>query len=444
VTDAIFDRTARFYRSVLYAGTITRWAELISATEVVISVNPVWATQPGVQRLLVVLVVILARCFGTITIVGPERVALLITPVLVPKRGRLVAALRRIVSEIRGANFVADRVRHRVRLHVGADPPKRAIQTIAADGWRAMLWGPNAAPRSIHAEPNVVGAVLAALLGSTAVVRSFIEKTTTADPQAAQRGSLIRLTPAIYERYGTPLGTFQLNVWDLFGFEEGPTWSDWDLGQLVFASVGAVNGNLLFILLLAENVGADIDAFEPQRLERSNLNRYWYAISRWVRRRKVKVAEAMSTARLVLRAHRSAVGDDLQPFASGAVVLSGADNDDARYAAQRLARGPLLSVATEGGQVHVSVHPADRGPCVGCLFPGDTVSSPKLPTHPLVSGWAGLLSFVTLLSGSHNLAGQELRISALRPLQVSLERVPIRSNCGLCLGRPSGEASSRA
>jgi hypothetical protein len=436
VTDELFDRTARFYHAVLRAGPLEQWARLMSATEVRITADESWIQQPGAQRLLVFLVNMLARCFGTITIAIAPSVPLVIDPVLVPPRDTLVDALRDMVMDVRGPAFAPEPPLHPLRIHVGPKPPKVETIAVAADGWRGVLWGRNAAPATFAGVPNAAGAFLAALLGATAIVRGFIEAVTTDDPEVAEdEEDVILVDGARRERFGSPLGTVQMDAGDFFQMRIAPPWDGRNLGTIVLSSIGALNGAVLFLMALCGDLRACVVGFEPQPLERSNLNRYLYALACWVPTLKTRVAEALATAVLQIRAHARPVDGELDPFPEGATVSSGADNDDARHAAQRLARGPLLSLATDNDQVHVSRHAPRDGPCVGCIYPGDTVGGEEIPTHPLVAGWAGLLGLLTLLGVSGYPPGSELRFSALRPHERSLVTWLIRPNCLVCGGR---------
>jgi hypothetical protein len=436
VIDDLFDRSARFYAAVLSAGSLEEWARLMSSTEVLITADETWIQQPNAQRLLVFLVNILARCIGTVTITISTAVPLRIAPVLVAPRETLVDGLRDIAVDVRGPAFAPEPPLHQLRIHVGPRPPKAATVAVAADGWRALLWGSNSAPATFTGVPNAVGAFLAALLGATAVVRAFMEVATTDDKRLAEDEELILVEGKLRERYASPLGVVQMDASDLFGIGDAGTHRDdgRDLGQIVLASVGAVNGALLFLVALAGDLRAGITGFEPQPLERSNLNRYLYALACRVATLKTLAAEALATPLVSVRAYARFVNEDLGPFAVGATVVSGADNDEARHAAQRLARGPLISLATERDQVAVSAH-AKGGPCLGCLFPGGTIATADLPTHALVAGWAGLLGLLALLGRLTDRPGTELRLSALRPHDRSRVASGIRPRCPVCSGR---------
>lgn len=432
--DPIYRRTALFYRTLMRAGTQQRWTELMDSTEANITVDADFAARPGAQRLLVTLCVILARCFGTVSIGGEgiDTIALRIPPVLVPEHGTLAEACRALIAAIQGTAYQRPSPQRRLTIHVGPRPRRRASQVIVASGWRATLFGPLSAPQSFEGEPNPAGAILGALMAATSVVRSFLEQVTTPSRKIAPAQGRLLVDRRLYERYAPPLGVQELSAYDLFGLDPEPDWRPQDLAHLTFVSLGAVNGALYFAMLIACDLNAVIHAFEPQRLHRTDENRYWYAIDAHRRRYKVAAAKSLATHRIRLEGQPLRLSAAHPPFREGALVISGADNDEARHLAQRLARGALISLSTEGEQVCASFHTPSAPPCAACLHPGGAAPGGVLPTHPVVSGWAGLLGLQALLARPSWDGGRQVRLAAFRPADRHDDQIEGRADCPVC------------
>jgi hypothetical protein len=92
-------------------------------------------------------------------------------------------------------------------------------------------------------------------------------------------------------------------------------------------------------------------------------------------------------------------------------------------------------MATHDDQIHVSWHGLAGAPCLGCIYPGGTAGGEKIPTHPLVAGWAGLLGLLELLGVPASPPGSEVRLSALAPHERSLVTWAVRTACSVCGGR---------
>src|SRR5205823_2810024 len=135
------------------------------------------------------------------------------------------------------------------------------------------------------------------------------------------------------------------------------------------------------------------EAYEPESIARHNLNRYLYATSDFpANGTKIATAERLSGPRLRLSGHLQGIEVEATPFAAGELVVSGADNDIARHATARRARGWLLSLASELDIAEFSVHAAGASRCLACIHPGDAARNLSQPTHPLVAAWPALIA----------------------------------------------------
>src|SRR2546425_308818 len=332
--DELFSRTARFYASLIGSGTEVEWGEQIASTEVYISVDPEFAGRPGAQRTLLAATNLLARCFGRVSVSAPD-VPCVVDPVLVSRESSVRASAEALAHAIQGP--VATTIVRRLGLHVGPNAPA-ATNAVAARGWEAWLWGPGSSPGAFGGDGNPLGSFSAALLGVTAVSREFI----------AQAGAEIGFPhDSARMRFGVGLGVVQLSAWDLFGEESAaPPWRPLHVGRAVFSSLGAVNGALWFLLAFAPDSVADVEAYEPEPITRHNLNRYLYATSEFpADGTKITAAARLVTATLQFSGRLDGIDAETIPLPAGALVISGADNDIARHATARRARGWLLSLA---------------------------------------------------------------------------------------------------
>jgi hypothetical protein len=392
---------------------------------VVLSIHPAHAARADGQRLYLATTNLLARAFGRLEVAVPSGAALAIDPVMVPASGELRDAATAMRDAVAGPRTGAVQERRRLTLHIGPSAPRGAM-AIAARGWRGISWKDGAVPDTFDGTGNPLGCFVASLLGGAALTRRFIETVKFGDcPSAVQR-----------LRFGASLGVLELSAYDPFLQRTGePDWHAVDLGRLIFSSLGAVNGALLYFMASA-GITADITAWEPEPLVRHNLNRYLYALSDDARTGLPKVEAAARCARgtITLVGVREGVDTSDTPFATDAIVVSGADNDIARHAAACRARSDLLSLATELDGTEFSVHgPSLAPPCIGCLHPGDAVPNESQPTHPIIAAWPAVFALTDLVrGGALRQRGEVLTLQALRPAQRLIRLIARRKGCPLC------------
>jgi hypothetical protein len=301
------------------------------------------------------------------------------------------------------------------------------------------LWPAYGAPLSWAGDPNPAGAITAALLGAIAVTRDFIEQVTQSTEQDLGRRVSVPVEHRV--RFALPLGRVELCALDLIDPGRPETeWTGVNLGDTRMASLGAVNGDLLYYMRLSGDVAASIVALEPQALRRTDLNRYLCAVARGVDLPKAQTGEALASERIKVQVRPARVEDDPEPFGE-TLVISGVDNNAARWEVQRRAPAWLLSLESEHEETRLSMHHPSRGACLGCLHTLPIEPDPEQPTHPAVSGWPALLAFVTLLQPrSEWTPGLQVRINGLDPSDWSREVFEPSEACAL----PSVIASHRS
>jgi hypothetical protein len=413
----------------------------METTAVEISVDPVYGTHPENQMIVFMLTTLIARCFGRVSLRDDAAGALTVTtdPVLVSAAESLGATVTALVTAIQGT---VDRPRPERTLHinVGPNPPRPWIASIGGWGWRGVLWPAHGAPISYNGRPNPLGAFVAALLGATQVTREFIEEVTQAPGDAHK--PITATDGGVRARYALPLGQVTISAYDFL--EHGvvePAWSARDLGVLTLVSVGAVNGAALY-LMRAAGLRATVIGYEPQDLDRTNLNRYVYALACQERRAKAAAAEQLATSELAIRVHRQSIEEISGVIDS--LVLCGVDNNVARWETQRRSTGWLLSLESEESRVTFTMHAPADGACARCAHPSDLAPDPEQPTHPVVSAWLGLLAMSALVRGERSWTpGLQIRFDGLDPRDRATETIRAMANCPLSHERGLAQTQTR-
>jgi hypothetical protein len=172
-----------------------------------------------------------------------------------------------------------------------------------------------------------------------------------------------------------------------------------DLGRVDVISGGAITNATIYTLLRIPRVSADLRVFEPETIDRTNLNRYPLSRRSDEDRPKVQVLEGCSRGSFRISG-KEARFDDSWPDLLGSLaprVLVGADQIPVRWAVQQGAPRWLQVSGTSQFFAMASSHYPD-GPCAGCAHPVDENGNDPIPTISFVSLWAGVLQAADLLN----------------------------------------------
>jgi hypothetical protein len=279
-------------------------------------------------------------------------------------------------------------------------------------------------------EADVLATFAAAILGATSMSRAFLELVT--QPADRPQHKPVLVDPGLHARYTSALGMVTVMPTDLFEAGGSVRAGTGSVGSLALVSLGAVNGGLLYVLRLA-GMTCRIDALEPGRLNRSNLNRYLYAVAGHVGDSKVSAGRAIANSELEFSSRAIAI-EDLDSDFTATVVVSGADNNRARWETQRRApQSWVMSLETEVDNVSVSFFAPGGRPCSRCAHPSDLAPDPDQPTHPVVAAWAALIGAAALCEGPARWRpGQQVRLRALAPADRVWEELRPAAGCPGC------------
>lgn len=195
-------------------------------------------------------------------------------------------------------------------------------------------------------------------------------------------------------------------------------------GFLDLVSAGAISQALMFALARIPDVSGDLRAFDSERSDVSNLNRYSL-----LRLSDVGSVKVYQLARMGVKdisvtplAHRFDPENESGCALYAPRVLAGVDHIPTRWAIQRQARNWLCVGATSHYSAMASFHTTEL-PCAGCLHPRDDAEQGLIPTVAFVSFWAGLemAAFLMRHVGAERLSSDEQQIyfTPLRPEWIS-------------------------
>ncbi len=159
------------------------------------------------------------------------------------------------------------------------------------------------------------------------------------------------------------------------------------IGEMPIVSGGAITHGTLFTLLRVPDLAGDLEVFDDDRFEDTNLNRYTLltadqlgdlkapSLSRW----------ATSDLKITGNPHRYEGGERC----GANRMLVGADDIAVRWRAQDDCTGWLGIGATSHLFAMVSGH-TPTSPCAGCIHNHEDERPDVIPTISIISAWAGL------------------------------------------------------
>lgn len=255
--------------------------------------------------------------------------------------------------ELRGALVeLAASINPRIRIQ--EDSPPRTTLTlgqhteagigISASGWLARVGGQ---PADSRGATNAYGAAAAAALGVGALFRRvFLDAPT-------ERDFILSLLD-----YGSAPATDS---------QPPPV----NIGEVVFAGVGAVGNAGLWVLARHAGLVASIQCVDAEVLELSNLQRYVLGMAADVGRPKVEIAQALfwsskvsfTPSRMTLEEFAAARGAEWK------TICVSVDNVETRRSAQALLPQIVINGWTGDRSLGASWHIFDReAACLACLY----------------------------------------------------------------------------
>jgi molybdopterin/thiamine biosynthesis adenylyltransferase len=332
--------------------------------EIEIVVEPVAAASPVGQRLLVVLVNLLARMKGIVRrlhIVGADGHQVLpgvplLANELTSGLGELVARLNRDESEYRADIAFEPSADTVARLRVG--PSAADELAVAADGWRALL-GRHVEEAAWDAAPPY-GAALAASLAATEAFKQLLAANGGTDP--ARRP----LTDLAYSAFNYGVGAEAAR---------GPDLRELVLSDIAVVGCGAGGSAALYVLAMQPGLAGEIALIEHDRHKLSNLNRYLMTSAADVHEGRHKLATAVDhLARFAPRLHPTLYPEpweqlDVYPWP---FLLATVDTVEARWAIQQRAidRADILDGAVFD-LLYSLLRVVPGGRCLECKHPFD-------------------------------------------------------------------------
>lgn len=313
---------------------------------------------PGGQRLLALLVNVLARMKG---VVGTVHINTAADPFVLPgtplSPGHLNDGLATFVSLLNwtDSRYQAELSFARtddavVQIGIGTKPGSADL-VVACDAWRALLGADGG--HATWETANPIGAALAAVITAAETFKAII---------AANGGR--NTTPAppdfIYS-------AFNYGIDD--NAEVGPDVSKLELQDLAIAGCGAGGSGTAFILGMHPRISGTIDLIEPGIHKVSNVNRYLAALAADVHTPRHKLSS------LVDHLARAAPALDLalhpRPWEQlnrhpWSTVVSAVDTVEARWQIQQRARSDAVIIDLSVGDLLYSV--LRVGPGGRCLF----------------------------------------------------------------------------
>jgi hypothetical protein len=200
------------------------------------------------------------------------------------------------------------------------------------------------------------------------------------------------------------------------------------VGQVDFASAGAITNGALFTLLEVPGLSAAIRLFDDDDVALSNLNRCGLFDRKSIGSSKVEALARFSTSEIQIKGIMARLDESTLPKLSLAeVICIGTDSVAARWDIQRHAPKWVCVGATSHMMALVSRH-CVGDPCVGCLHPRDEDDAAPIPTVSFVSTMAGMLQAYSLIGRSKLRAGSQFAYPhALGSPDAFLE-IPVAAN----------------
>lgn len=338
--------------------------------EVEIAVEPVAATSPVGQRLLVVLVNLLVRMKGVVARVHVLGAAGHDILPAVPLLGsgledglaKLVSGLNGDESDYRaeiGFKRAADAA---VRVHIGSDHGEGIA--VAADGWRALLG--RHTEEAIWSAAPPYGAALAASLAATEVFKQLLAANGGPDP--ARR----HVTDLAYSAFNYGVGAEAT---------PGPDLRELVLRDLAVVGCGAGGSAALYVLAMQPGLAGEIALIEHDRHKLSNLNRYLMATAADVHEGRHKLATAVDhLARFASRLHPTVYPQRWEELGAHpwTFLLATVDTVETRWAIQQRAlRGAEILDGAVLDLLYSLLRVVPGGRCLECKHPYDPELSLK-------------------------------------------------------------------
>jgi molybdopterin/thiamine biosynthesis adenylyltransferase len=343
--------------------------------EVEITVDPVAAESPVGQRLLVVLVNLLARMKGVVArvhVLGADgRDVLPAVPLLETELeaglAELVGSLNSDESDYRADIAFAHSAEAVVRVHIGSAGNGLVV---AADGWRALL-GRHAEEAAWSAAPPY-GAALAASLAATEVFKQLLAANGGPDPA---RRPVIDLA---YSAFNDGVGDESAR---------GPDLRELVLRDLAVVGCGAGGSAALYVLAMQPGLAGEIALIEPDRHKMSNLNRYLMTTAADVHEGRHKLATVVDhLARYAPRLHPTLYPEPWEQLGAHAwpFLLATVDTVEARWAIQQRAiEGAEILDGAVLDLLYSLLRVVPGGRCLECKHPYD----PELPLKHRAERW---------------------------------------------------------
>jgi hypothetical protein len=171
----------------------------------------------------------------------------------------------------------------------------------------------------------------------------------------------------------------------------------------VLVGGGSVGGAAVYTFARVDGLAGELVVVDPQRLEGHNFDRALLATREVVKRKAAKAtvaADALAhlAPALDVRGERGTIADHVaagQREHTLPLVLCAVDSPEARRSVQDCLPLELINAACRPGEVQISGHVTDEGPCVCCLHMPDVMDSDQIRAR-LIAEATGL-AFMTVV-----------------------------------------------
>lgn len=387
------DRTAHAIAGYQLALPLAR-----GSVELVVGVGI--ASTPGGQRLLSLLLNVLARMKGvvsSISVVADELHVRTLpgTPLLRDRVDEGLVALANSLND--GASEYLARLELRaredpdVRVHIGEVNGSTADIVVGADAWRALFGHAASAADWTVACP--VGAALAAAMTAAEVFKRLL--------RANGAGDDVRLAPSDFAYSAFNYGVDEQAL-------EGPDVPSVHLSDLAIVGCGAGGSGTAYVLAMHPTISGEISLIEPGNHKLSNLNRYLATTAADVHEPRHKLSSLVNHLAHVAPALQLSLKPrpweqlDEYPWS---FLISAVDTIEARWNIQWRAREDvtIIDLAVDDLLYNV-MRLSPQGRCLLCKHPYD----PKLAVKQRALRWGVGLDTVETWQSENTVVNQEM------------------------------------
>ena len=234
---------------------------------------------------------------------------------------------------------------------------------VGSDGWIALV--STGGPVNVGQTANPFGAAAAACIGAANVFRIvFASQLTDPRPDQALRLSLLDLQPGAMDAMNPPL-------------------ADVDIGIVHLVGAGAIGNGFVWALTRATTVRGELHVVDGEEVDETNPQRYVLTEAVDVGMPKVALSERVMHNGIRVVAHQHRWGCYLAMLAADGAphrvnaqqwsfdrVAVALDTARDRIAVQAALPRIAFNAWTQAGDLGVSRHIFDDGPCVACLYIG--------------------------------------------------------------------------